>query len=339
MKNRRDFLKKMAGFTTAIMAPLPWTAGCSSQIDTDRLGALLPKRLLGKTGRKVTMLGLGGYHIGWTTEYKAQETIEAALQGGIRFFDNAESYGPHTSEIRYGKYLTPQYRDLVFIMTKTTAKDAKTARAHLEASLKRMNTDYVDLWQVHALSSPEDVDERISNGILDVMQEAKANGKAKHIGFTGHENPYAHVRMLEKTVDNDIFETIQMPINPVDAGNKDSFIAEVIQTAHSRKFGILAMKTLAAGRFFPETIISEEKVWESEDPVIPARLALNDVLNFAWSLPISVLITGAENRILIEEKISIAKNFVKLSESQRIDLISKVEDISVKGDVEYYKNV
>ena len=171
------------------------------------------------------------------------------------------------------------------------------------------------------------------------MQEAKANGKAKHIGFTGHENPYAHVRMLEKTVDNDIFETIQMPINPVDAGNKDSFIAEVIQTAHSRKFGILAMKTLAAGRFFPETIISEEKVWESEDPVIPARLALNDVLNFAWSLPISVLITGAENRTLIEEKISMAKNFVKLSESQRIDLISKVEDISVKGDVEYYKNV
>lgn len=339
MKNRRDFLRKMAGLTTAIMVPLPWTTSCNSSINTDRLGDLLPMRLLGKTGRKVTMLGLGGYHIGWTTEYKAQETIEAALQGGIRFFDNAESYGPHTAEIRYGKYLTPQYRDLVFIMTKTTAKDAKTAREHLDASLKRMKTDYVDLWQVHALSSPEDVDERISNGILDVMKEAKASGKAKHIGFTGHENPYAHVRMLEKTIEDDIFETVQMPINPVDAGNKDSFIAEVIQQAHSRKFGILAMKTLAAGRFFPETIISDKKVWESEDPVIPARLALKDVLNFAWSLPVSVLITGAENRTLIEEKISMAKDFSKLSESQRMDLIGKVEDISVKGDVEYYKDV
>jgi aryl-alcohol dehydrogenase-like predicted oxidoreductase len=339
MKNRRDFLRKMAGLTTAIMVPLPWTGGCSSRIDTDRLGELLPKRLLGKTGRKVTMLGLGGYHIGWTTEYEAQATIEAALQGGIRFFDNAESYGPHTSEIRYGKYLTPQYRDLVFLMTKTTARDAKTAQEHLEASLKRMKTDYVDLWQVHALSSPEDVDERIANGILDVMQEAKASGKARHIGFTGHENPYAHVSMLDRTAENDIFETVQMPINPVDAGNKDSFIGEVIEKAHARKFGILAMKTLAAGRFFPETIIANEKVWESEDPVIPARLALKDVLNFAWSLPVSVLITGAENRSLIEEKITMAKDFSKLSESQRMDLIDKVEDISEKGEVEYYKNV
>jgi len=339
MKNRREFLKKMAGYTTAIMAPLPWTSGCSPSIETDRLGEILPKRKLGKTGRKVTMLGLGGYHIGWTTERDAQETIEAALQGGIRFFDNAESYGPHTAEIRYGKYLTPQYRDLVFLMTKTTAKDAKTAKEHLEASLKRMKTDHVDLWQVHAISSPEDVDDRISNGILDVMLEAKADGKTRHIGFTGHQNPYAHVHMLARTKENDIFETVQMPINPVDAGNKDSFIAEVIQEANSRNFGILAMKTFAAGRFFRETIIADEKVWESEDPVVPGRISVEDVMNFAWSLPISVLITGAENKSLISEKINMARNFIKLSEKQRLGLIDKVEDIALKGEVEYYKNV
>ncbi len=339
MKNRREFIKKMAGLTTAIMAPLPWTSGCSSSIDADRLGEILPKRLLGKTKKQVTMLGLGGYHIGWTTERNAQETIETALQGGIRFFDNAESYGPHTSEIRYGKYLTPQYRDLVFLMTKTTAKDAKTAKEHLEASLKRMNTDYVDLWQVHALSSPGDVDDRIANGILDVMQEAKASGKTKHIGFTGHQNPYAHVHMLAETKGNDIFETVQMPINPVDAGNKDSFIGEVIQEAKSRNFGILAMKTLAAGRFFSETIISDEKVWESEDPVVPARIALKDVLNFAWSLPISVLITGAENKSLISEKIDMARNFSKLSEKQRMEIIEKVGDLALNGKIEYYKDV
>lgn len=339
MKNRREFIRKMAGLTTAIMVPLPWTSGCSSKMDTDRLGEILPKRLLGKTGSHVTMLGLGGYHIGWTTERDAQETIETALQGGIRFFDNAESYGPHTAEIRYGKYLTPQYRDLVFLMTKTTAKDAKTAKEHLEASLKRMKTDHVDLWQVHAISSPEDVDDRISNGILDVMLEAKESGKTRHIGFTGHQNPYAHVHMLERTKENDIFETVQMPINPVDAGNKDSFIGEVIQEANSRNFGILAMKTLAAGRFFPETIIADEKVWESEDPVVPARLALRDVMNFAWSLPISVLITGAENKSFISEKINMAREFSKLSEKQRLEIIDKVEDIALKGDVEYYKNV
>ena len=205
MEKRRQFLKKMSGLTAAILVPVQHNLFGKPR---DKWGDVLPMRKLGKTGVDVTMLGVGGYHIGWTTEKDAQRVIEVALEGGIRFFDTAESYGPHTSEIRYGKYLTPQYRDLVFIMTKSTARDAKTAQEHLEASLKRMKTDYVDLWQVHALSSPEDVEERISNGILDVMQEAKASGKAKHIGFTGHQNPYAHVRMLEKTVDNDIFETV-----------------------------------------------------------------------------------------------------------------------------------
>jgi len=339
MKDRREFLKKIAGYTAAIMAPLPWVGGCAPGAKTDRLGELLPRRMLGKTGQQVTMLGLGGYHIGWTTEKDAQETIEAALEGGIRFFDNAESYGPHTAEIRYGKYLTPDYRDLVFIMTKSTAKDAKTAREHLEGSLERMKTDHVDLWQVHAISSPEDVDERIANGILEVMLEAKAEGKTRHIGFTGHQNPYAHVRMLNRTSENDIFETVQMPINPVDAANKDSFIREVIQEASDRNFGILAMKTLAAGRFFNKTIIRNETVWESDNPVVPARMTVEDVMNFVWSLPVSVLISGAENKELIAEKIAMAKKFSNYTEAQRIGLIDKVVDISEQGGVEYYKNV
>jgi len=329
----------MAGLTATIMAPVSWISGCNMATMTDRLGNVLPKRLLGKTGEEVTMLGLGGYHIGWTSEKDAQETIEAALEGGVRFFDNAESYGPHTSETRYGKYLTPNYRDIIFLMSKTTATDAKSAKEHLEASLKRMETDYLDLWQVHALSDPDDVDARASNGIFKVMEEAKKSGKVKHIGFTGHQNPYAHVRMLEVLKDNDIFETVQMPINPVDAACKDSFIDQVIQEAVNRNYGVLAMKTLAAGRFFTETVISDELVWETDDPVVPSRIALQDVLHFAWSLPISVLITGAENKTLINEKISMAKNFSKLSESQRLVIIDKVTDLALEGNVEYYKKV
>lgn len=339
MKKRREFIKKIAGFTTAILAPLPWAGGCSSGGGSDRVGPILPQRLLGKTGRKVTMLGLGGYHIGWTTEKDAQETIEAALQGGIRFFDNAESYGPHTSETRYGKYLTPQHRDLIFLMTKSTATDARTAREHLEASLNRMNTDHVDLWQVHSITSPEDVDDRIANGILDVMQEAKASGKARHIGFTGHANPYAHAHMLKVTRDDDIFETVQMPINPVDAAYEHSFINEVIEEAANRNFGILAMKTLAAGRFFSRAVVNNDLVWESENPVVPGRLKVEDVMNFVWSMPVSVLISGAENKALIEEKIAMAKNFGKLSEEQRMGLIDKVLDLAADGQIEYYKRV
>ena len=339
MKDRREFLRKLAGITTTILVPASWGGGCGPAKNSDRLGVILPQRLLGKTGEKVTMLGLGGYHIGWTTEKDAQETIEAALQGGIRFFDNAESYGPHTSEMRYGKFLTPQYRDIIFLMTKSTATNAASAMEHLEASLQRMKTDHVDLWQVHAISSPQDVDDRISNGILDVMLEAKSSGKARHIGFTGHQNPYAHARMLERVKQDDIFETVQMPINPVDAANEHSFIAEVMEEAVNRNYGILAMKTLAAGRFFPKTIISNEVIWETDDPVVPGRIQLKDVMNFAWSLPISVLISGAENKELINEKIAMAREFSGYSESQRADLIDKVVDISAQGDVEYYKNV
>jgi predicted aldo/keto reductase-like oxidoreductase len=337
MKNRRDFFKKLAGITTSILVPSSILNGCYSGT-FDRLGDILPKRLLGRTGEHVTMLGLGGYHIGWTTEKDAEETIEAALEGGIRFFDNAEAYGPNISEERYGKYLTPQYRDLIFLMTKTTAKDGKTAKAHLEASLKRLKSDYVDLWQVHAISSPEDVDDRISNGILDTMLEARTSGKVKHIGFTGHQDPKAHARMLTRTKEDDIFETVQMPVNPLDAAKNKSFTTAIMKEAASRKYGILAMKTLAGGRFFREKIQIDELIWKTDDPIVPERITIEDTLNFAWSLPISVLISGAENKEMITEKISMAKKFSNFSESQRINIIEKVADLSADPEgIEYYK--
>lgn len=339
MKNRRDFIKKLAGYTTALLAPIPWTSGCKPVIETDRLGEILPKRLLGKTGERVTMLGLGGYHIGWIPEKNVPETIEAALQGGIRFFDNAEGYGPNISETRYGKYLTPKYRDVIFLMTKTLATNAQTAREHLEASLKRLKTDYVDLWQAHAVSSPADVDDRISNGVLDVMMEAKASGKVRHIGFTGHQNPYAHRRMLEHMKEKDILETVQMPINPVDAANEHSFVNEVVQEAVNMNFGVLAMKSLAGGRFFRKKVQIDELIWETDKPVVPERMEIRDAMYFAWSLPISVLISGAENKDMINEKIAMARAFNTFSEEQRMALIDNVMDISLQGDVEYYKNV
>ena len=337
MKNRRDFIRNLAGLTTSILVPLPILNSCNTS-NLDRLGKILPKRLLGKTGEHVTMLGLGGYHIGWTTEKDAQETIEAALEGGIRFFDSAESYGPEKSEERYGNYLTPQYRDLIFLMTKTTAIDANTAKKHLEASLKRMKTDYVDLWQVHAISSPQDVDDRISNGILDVMLEAKGSGKAKYIGFTGHQDPKAHARMLTRDKEDNIFDTIQMPINPLDAAKNKSFIKAVMQEAVDRDYGVLAMKTLAGGRFFRKKIQIDELVWETDDPIVPDRIGIQNALYFVWSLPISVLISGAEKKDMIIEKISLAKKFSKLSETQRLEIIDKVADLTHDPEgIEYYK--
>ena len=337
MEKRREFLKKVTGLTAAAMIPFNQDSKASSKFK-DKWGYVLPKRLLGKTGKEVTMLGVGGYHIGWTTERDAQAVIEAALEGGIRFFDSAESYGPHTSEIRYGKYLTPKYRKEIFLMTKSTAADAKTMEDHLHASLDRLKTDYLDLWQIHAVADPNDVDNRITNGVFDVVMKAKEDGKVKHVGFTGHQNPKAHLRVLEKTVDNPFLETIQMPINVIDA-NHDHFIKTVLPKALERNLGILAMKTMADGHFFAKKMQQEELTWESTNPAVPNKLSIRDALYFVWSLPISVLITGAENEIFIKEKIQLAKSFTKLNEEQRQVLVNRVADLASEGKVEYYKKI
>lgn len=334
MEKRRLFLKQLAAITSSIIVS-PLVGFTSSE--PDKWGKILPLRKLGKTGKNVTMLGLGGFHVGWTTEKDAQEVIETALEGGIRFFDTAESYDKGGSEIRYGKYLVPKYRDEVFIMTKSTAPDAKNAILHLEGSLKRMKCDYLDLWQVHSLTTPEDVDERIKNEVLEVFEKAKSQGKVKHIGFTGHQNPFAHKRMLDRTEHNDIFETVQMPINVIDS-HFHSFIQNILPNAIERDYGILAMKTLSDGRFFNMKKRLDKVQWESDDPLIPNYLSVEEALNFVWSLPVSVLITGAENKSLLEEKIKLASNFNRMEETERMALLEKVFD-KAGNKIEYYKRI
>lgn len=337
MEKRRSFLKKISGLTAGIMVPVGNLA-FGKNIASDKWGELLPMRKLGKTGVEVTMLGVGGYHIGWTTEKDAQAVIEAAIEGGVRFFDSAESYGPHTSEMRYGKYLVPKYRDDVFIMTKSTADNAKTMKKHLDASLKRLNCDYLDLWQVHSVTTKQDVDGRIDNGVFDVVMKAKQEGKVKHVGFTGHQNPEGHLRVLERTEDNPFFETIQMPINVVDA-NHNHFINSVLPKALDRDLGILAMKTMADGRFFGQKIRLGDVQWETDKPIVPNKISTKEALYFVWSLPVSVLITGAENESYMREKIKLAKGFTDFDETKRIALIDKVEEMAKEGKVEYYKKI
>lgn len=337
MLERRKFLTELAGITAGIMLPYSVFPEKTST-RRDRFGELLPLRQLGRTGEMVTMLGQGGYHIGWTTEKDAIETIEAALEGGIRFFDTAEAYGPHISEEKYGKYLTPKYRDVIFLMTKTLSKDARSTQENLEGSLKRLNTDHLDLWQAHAVTSKEDADTRIREGVFDYMRKAKEEGKVRYIGFTGHTNANAHAYLLNRLKEEGMLDTVQMPVNPVDAGHPVSFVRKVIPVAHEMNYGILAMKSLGGGQFFAEKHELDKQIWTTDDPVVPGRISLQDALNFAWSLPVSVLITGASTKMMVQEKIKLAKNFILLNENDRQDLIKKVVDLSLKEKVEYYRN-
>jgi len=330
MADRRMFLKSLAGVTAGITLG---GAAPAVKSDSDRLGEVLPKRKLGRTKEYVTMLGTGGYHVGWTTERDAQEVIEAALEGGIRFFDTAESYADGTSEIRYGKYLIPKYRDLIFLTSKSTGKDAKTVKEHLEGTLRRLNTDHLDLYQVHAIATPEDVDSRIELGVLEVLLKAKREGKIKYLGFTGHQNPFAHARMLERTKESDIFDTVLMPVNVLDQ-TYFSFAQNIMSKALERNMGILAIKSLADGRFFAK---KDQAGWTSDDPLIPNYLSIKEAMHFVWSLPVSVLISGNENATFMREKIALARSFVKLTEDQKTALIDKVKAIALTGKVEYFK--
>lgn len=323
MLDRRRFLQTLASLTVA------GAASSHAAPERDRLGELLPKRAFGKTGVQVTMLGVGGWHIGRMDEREAQPTIEAALEGGVRFFDSAESYQDGGSESRLGKLLVPRYRDAIFLMTKSTATDAATARKHLDESLRRLATDHLDLWQMHSVTSPEDVDKRIAAGILDVMLEAKRSGKAKHIGFTGHRQPSAHLRVLEKT---DVFETCQMPVNLADP-SYESFIERVLPRLVERRIGPIAMKTLANGGFFGGSTHGEH----GDNPrLVPDRVSIREAIHFVWSLPVSVLVSGPDNAAQMKEKVALARSFVKMDDRERLALVSKVADRAGRR-VEFYK--
>lgn len=328
--DRRSFLRTFAAMTAGVIVSGSEAHGAGS-VSRDRLGDLLPLRKLGKTGQQVTMLGVGGAHIGKSDDKTAQAILEAALEGGVRFFDNAESYNSGGSEQKYGEYLVPNYRDVAFIMTKSTAKTGELAQKHLEDSLRRMKTDYIDLWQIHALTSPKDVDDRITNGVLEVARKAKESGKARFIGFTGHSDFNAHQRMLERT---DILETCQMPINCFDPGYK-SFINNVMPILTERNMGILAMKTLSNGGFFGGT----RHFHGGENPkLVPDVVSVQEALHFVWSLPVSVLITGPDHAAMMREKIELAKSFKQMSEEDRFALIDRVTKAGYDGNlVEFYK--
>ena len=323
LMDRRKFLQWALSHAAVLPAALSAAA-------RDRHGDLLPLRRLGRTEEQVTMLGLGGWHLGQMNAKNAQQCVEAAIAGGIRFFDSAESYQGGGSERYLGNYLVPKYRDEVFLMTKTTAGTARQARQHLEDSLRRMNTDQMDLWQMHAIHSPADVDRRISNGVWDVMEEAMQEGKTRFIGFTGHANYTAHQHMLSAPRGA---YTVQMPINVLDA-SYNSFSRNVLPEAVTQDLGIIAMKTLANGGFFGG---SQHGQHGPNPKVVPDRLSIQEALHYTWSLPVSVIVTGPDNIAQLEEKIALARSFNGMDESTRAELVARVADMA-GNTAEFYKS-
>ncbi|MEM6600279.1 MAG: aldo/keto reductase [Verrucomicrobiota bacterium] len=335
---RRKFLKQAAAFT-ALGSVIDWA---SSARASDRCGELLPQRQLTPDGTKVTALCLGGWHVGvQETKKDAEKLLEFSMESGIRFYDTARGYQKGRSESYMGQLLIPKYRDSIFLMTKSPGKNAKQVRQHLDDSLRALRTDYLDLWQIHSINSPDDVDNRIREGVLDVFLEAKEQGKAKYIGFTGHRNPETHLHFLEHLDKRGLhMDTCQLPLNVCDP-SFESFEKHVLPVLLDKQYGVIAMKTMAGGSMLGNRIDTTPKSIQSQD--IPhlieeTEITLANLHQYVYALPVSSLCSGCEKLSQLEHNVNVLKNLQVLSESDRAKLVRMAKPFAGET-VENYKRV
>jgi predicted aldo/keto reductase-like oxidoreductase len=282
----------------------------------------MPYRRLGRTGEKVSIIGLGGAHIGNQVDEKESiKIIRAALDNGINFLDNCWDYNGGASEIRMGKALKDGYRSKAFLMTKIDGRDKKTAAAQIDESLRRLQTDHVDLMQFHEIIRMTDP-ERIfkAGGGIEALLAAKQAGKIRYIGFTGHKSPAMHLHMLEMARSYQVnFDTIQMPLNVMDA-HYDSFEKKVLPVVLKQDMGVLGMKPMG------DAFILETK---TASPI--------ECLHYAMSLPTSVVITGCDSMPILQQALSAARSYKPPNEDQIRTLLTRTAKAAQKGEYERYK--
>lgn len=279
-------------------------------------------RTLGSTGERVSAIGMGGFHLSKPkTDEEAVRLIRTAIDRGITFLDNCWDYADGLSEIRAGKALRDGYRNKVFQMSKIDGRDKKTAAKQIDESLLRLQTDRVDLMQFHEIIRFEDPDRIFAEGgAFEAMMDAKKAGKVRYIGFTGHKNPAIHLQMLEiAAAHNFKFDTVQMPLNVMDAHFR-SFEKQVLPKLVADKIGVLGMKSMG-------------------DPyILDSKTATaTECLNYALSLPTSVVITGIEKPEILEQAFTVAKNFKPMTQTQMTALLAKTRDAAMTGKFERFK--
>ena len=311
---RRDFLGMAVAATCAAGAEkLAWA------VDT-KTG--MTYRTLGRTGEKVSMMGLGGYHIGnQKDEQESIRIIRTAIDNGVNFLDNCWDYNGGESEVRMGKALRDGYRQRAFLMTKIDGRTRKAATEQLEESLRRLQTDHIDLLQFHEIIRMEDP-ERIfaaGNGMEAVVEAQKA-GKVRYIGFTGHKSPDMHLKMLETADAHHFhFDAVQMPLNVMDA-HYNSFGKKVLPVLVKKEIGVLGMKPMGSGMILRSNVVQ---------PV--------ECLHYAMNLPTSVVITGCDSLEILESSLQAARSFRPLGDSEVAALLAKTVETARDGKYEGYK--
>ena len=283
----------------------------------------MPYRVLGSTGEKVSAIGLGGWHLGLkhVDEPLSLKIVRSAIDRGVNFMDNCWDYNGGASEIRMGKALRDGYRSRVFLMTKIDGRSKKEAARQLEESLRRLQTECIDLIQHHEILRYEDphriFDEEGANAVLI---EARKAGKVRYIGFTGHKDPRIHLHMLEVAREHGFkFDAVQMPLNVMDAHYR-SFEKMVVPELAKEKIGLLGMKPMANG------IILKSKT-----------VTAIECLHYALHLPTSVVITGIDKLEILDQAFEAARTFRPLTDAQVRALLARTEKAASRGEFEPFK--
>jgi predicted aldo/keto reductase-like oxidoreductase len=332
---RRSFLKQAA--TAAALAGLKTAAGQATSKNLELQGAAahapLPvvanvngigRRKLGRADAEVSIIGIGGYHLGLSgvSEQDAIHIVRKGLDEGINFLDNCWDYNNGVSERRMGKALEDGYRQKAFLMTKIDGRTGAEARRQLEESLKRLKTDHIDLLQIHEVIRMSDPEQAFQPGnVIEVLKQARQEGKIRFIGFTGHKSPAMHLHMIE-TADKHgfTFDTVQMPVNALDE-HFDSFGQKVISVAQKHGMAILGMKPLSNGAILKTNTVTAV-----------------EALHYAMSVPVTLTITGCESIANLEQALSVARNFKPMTLQQKLAILQKTAPASTDGKFEAYKS-
>jgi predicted aldo/keto reductase-like oxidoreductase len=290
----------------------------------ERRGDML-YRTLGRTGEKVSLIGMGGAHLSRKPldESAAVKLVHAALDRGINFLDNCWDYGHGNSEKWMGTALAQAgYRKKAFLMTKLDGRTKEAARSQLDESLIRLKTDHIDLVQFHEILRFDDPDRIFTeDGAIEALVAARKAGKLRYIGFTGHKDPRVHLYMLDVAKRKGfVFDTVQMPLNVMDAHFR-SFSHMVVPPASQQGLGILAMKTMGDGVFL-----------KSGAPITPI-----ECLHYAMNLPTSVVITGIDSDRILDQAFEAVKTFKPMTGDEVAALVAKTKPFATEGKFEFFK--
>ena len=284
--------------------PNPIVPNFEGQYGSPTASFQVPRRPMGSTGLEVSILGMGGYHLGTaSTQMEVNNMVAKALDHGINFFDNAWEYHKGLSEERVGTALKGR-RDQAIVMTKvcTHGRKKDVAMQMLEESLTRLQTDHLDVWQIHEVvyyNDPEKI--YAPDGVLEALTAAKQQGKVRFVGFTGHKSPLIHLDMLNRGFK---FDTVQMPINPMDPSYK-SFEMNVLPVARQKGMAVFSMKSMGGSGEF----------------IVNGALTPTEALSYAMSVPgVSTTISGMDSMQVLDQNLEIVRNFKPLSDKQMADL-------------------